>query len=175
MVQRGAARVGRRRAGDPDRACPRRREFHRLRPRLPPFPLHPDLAEVLAGSGFPFDGRLPDFSLAPGLHPHRLMIAPDTLEWPLRVAGAGLILLALLHIPISRELKWTEEGRRLSPMNESVFHVHTFFVCLVLVIMGLPSLLTPEALLERSLLGKWTAVSWSVFWFIRLYCQWFVY
>ncbi len=103
------------------------------------------------------------------------MISPDTLEWPLRVAGAGLILLALLHVPISRELKWKEDARKLSPMNESVFHVHTFFVCLVLVIMGLPSLLTPQALLEKSMLGKWTAVSWSVFWFIRLYCQWFVY
>lgn len=103
------------------------------------------------------------------------MISPDTLEWPLRVAGAGLILLALLHVPISRELKWKEDAKKLSPMNESVFHVHTFFVCLVLVIMGLPSLLTPEALLEKSLLGKWTAISWSVFWFIRLYCQWFVY
>lgn len=109
------------------------------------------------------------------VHPHCIMIAPDTLVWPLRVAGAGLILLALLHIPISRELKWKEEGRLLSPMNESVFHVHAFFICLVLVIMGLPSLLSPQALLEKSQLGKWTAVCWSAFWFIRLYCQWFVY
>ncbi|MEI7928086.1 MAG: hypothetical protein WCH40_06005 [Verrucomicrobiales bacterium] len=103
------------------------------------------------------------------------MIPPETLEWLLRVAGAGLILLAVLHIPISRELKWKDEGKRLSPMNESVFHVHTFFVCLVLVMMALPSLLAPEALLERSEIGKWTTVSWSIFWLIRLYCQWFVY
>ena len=62
----------------------------------------------------------------------------DALTILLRVAGAGLILLAGLHLPIGRHLKWREEAARLSPVNASIFHVHTFFICFVLVMMGLP-------------------------------------
>ena len=103
------------------------------------------------------------------------MTIPELLEWLLRVAGGGLIVLAALHIPISRRLQWREECTRLSPANEAVFHVHTLFICVVLVLMGLPSLFAPEVLLERTALAKWIAVSWASFWAIRLYCQWFVY
>lgn len=93
----------------------------------------------------------------------------------LRVAGAGLILLAVLHLPIGRHLKWREDAARLTQVNAAVFHVHTFFICLVLVIMGLPCLLDPTVFLERSRAGAWMAWSYSAFWAIRLYFQWFVY
>ena len=39
----------------------------------------------------------------------------ETLTILLRVAGTGLILLAGLHVPIGRHLKWREEGARLGP------------------------------------------------------------
>jgi hypothetical protein len=93
----------------------------------------------------------------------------------LRLAGAGLILLAGLHWPIGRHLKWREEGARLSLVNASIFRVHTFFICLVLVIMGLPCLLDPAIFLEHSRAGAWLAWSFSVFWMIRLLFQWFIY
>ena len=56
----------------------------------------------------------------------------ETLTILLRIAGAGLILLAALHVPIGRHLKWREDGARLSPVNASSFRVHTFFFCFVL-------------------------------------------
>lgn len=93
----------------------------------------------------------------------------------LRIAGAGLLLLALVHIPIARRLRWREDARRLSPVNESVFHVHTFFICLVLVMMGLPCLLDPLVLLERTRASAWLAWSFAGFWAVRLYAQWFIY
>jgi hypothetical protein len=99
----------------------------------------------------------------------------ETLAILLRVAGVGLLLLAGLHVPIGRRLKWREEGTRLSPVNEAIFHVHTFFICLVLVMMGLPCLLDPFVFLERSRAGVWLAWLFSAFWMIRLYFQWFVY
>ena len=98
-----------------------------------------------------------------------------TLAIALRIAGAGLILLALLHIPIGRQLKWREDAAQLTPMNASIFHVHNFFICLVLVIMGLPCLLDPMMFLEISRAAKWVTWSFASFWAIRLYCQWFVY
>ena len=99
----------------------------------------------------------------------------EVLTLLLRIAGAGLLLLAILHLPIGKHLKWSEDAKKLSPMNASVFHVHTFFICLVLVMMGLPSLLEPQIFLEKSRAGSWLAWSISGFWAIRLYFQWFVY
>ena len=93
----------------------------------------------------------------------------------LRLAGAGLIALALLHLPMATKLGWRVEAARLSPMNASVFHVHTFFVCLVLVMMGLPCLIQPEVFLVPSKAGAWISWSIAVFWALRLYCQFFVY
>ena len=93
----------------------------------------------------------------------------------LRVAGTGLILLAALHIPISRHLKWREEGARMSPMSASVFRVHTFFICFVLVIMGLPAVVVPRIYLIPTEAGAWITWLYALFWAVRLYVQWFVY
>lgn len=99
----------------------------------------------------------------------------ETLTFLLRVAGVGLFLLAAAHVPIGRRLKWREEGARLSLLNASVFRVHTFFICFVLVMMGLPCLLEPSIFLENSRAGAWLAWSFSGFWATRLFFQWFVY
>lgn len=93
----------------------------------------------------------------------------------LRIAGGGLLLLAILHVPIGTHLKWIEEAKRMSPVNKSIFHVHTFFICVVLVLMGLPCVLEPEIFLETSRAGRWLTWSISAFWALRLYFQWFVY
>jgi hypothetical protein len=97
------------------------------------------------------------------------------LEILLRVAGAGLVLLAFLHIPIGRKLRWREDGRKLSPENEQVFHVHTFFVCLTVILMALPCLFAPSVFLVKCEAGMWISGSLALFWVVRLYCQFFVY
>ena len=99
----------------------------------------------------------------------------ETLTIALRLAGAGLILLALLHVPISRHLKWREDAARLTPINASIFSVHNFFICVVLVMMGLPCVLDPMMFLEKSHAAKWVTWSFAAFWAIRLYFQLFVY
>src|SRR5437867_1983492 len=98
-----------------------------------------------------------------------------TLSIALRIAGVGLILLALSHVPISRHLKWREDVAQLTPVNASIFHVHNFFICVVLAMMGLPCVLDPMMFLEKSRAAKWVTWSFASFWAIRLYFQWFVY
>lgn len=93
----------------------------------------------------------------------------------LRIAGAGLLALALVHVPIARRLRWREDGARLTPVNAAVFRVHALFICVMLVMMALPCLLEPLVLLERSRAGAWLAWSFTGFWTIRLCCQWCVY
>lgn len=99
----------------------------------------------------------------------------DTLRFLLRVAGAGLVLLAALHLPIGRHLKWIEDAKKLSPANRSVFHVHTIFICVMLVMMALPCLLEPDIFLTASPAGSWLTWSLAAFWGLRLHFQWFVY
>src|SRR5690349_6006974 len=99
----------------------------------------------------------------------------ETLTILLRIAGACLILLAGVHVPVGRYLKWREEAARLSMANASIFRVHTFFICFVLVMMGLPCLLDPSVFLEHSRAGAWLAWSFAAFWTTRLFFQWLVY
>jgi hypothetical protein len=93
----------------------------------------------------------------------------------LRIAGAGLIALTVLHIPIGRHLNWREDIARLTPVNASIFHVHNFFICLVLVLMGLPCVLDLHTFLEKSRTAAWVSWSLATFWAVGLYFQWFVY
>lgn len=99
----------------------------------------------------------------------------ELLILALRITGIGLILLAFAHIPIGRRLGWREDASKLSPVNAAIFHVHTFFICLVLVLMGVPCLLDPNIFLVATRAGAWISWSFAAFWAIRLYCQWFVY
>ncbi len=93
----------------------------------------------------------------------------------LRLAGCGLVLLALVHVQIARKLKWKEEALRMSPENGQIFLVHAFFLCLSLALMGLPCVFAPEIFLEKSRAGLWLSSSLAAFWTARLYCQFFVY
>ena len=93
----------------------------------------------------------------------------------LRIAGAGLLLLAVTHIPIGRRLKWREQALLLTPLNGSIFRVHIIFIQLILVMMALPCLLDPRVFLDPSRAGAWMSSLFAFFWAIRLYCQWFVY
>ncbi len=68
----------------------------------------------------------------------------EALAILLRVAGGIIMLIAALHVPIGRRLKWREEASRMSPVNSSVFRVHAFFICLALVMMALPCLVDPQ-------------------------------
>jgi hypothetical protein len=99
----------------------------------------------------------------------------EILSILLRIAGAGLIALSILHIPIVKQLKWHEEYLRMTATNASIMKVHAFFICVLLVMMGLPALLDPVVFLAPSRAGAWASWLIAGFWFLRLYCQWFVY
>src|SRR5262249_46100459 len=98
-----------------------------------------------------------------------------TLSISLRIAGAMLLLLAVMHGPISRRLNWCEESMLLSPVNAAVFRVHALVICLILVALGWPCLAEPGVFLERTRAGAWLAWTFAGFWTARLYVQWFVF
>src|SRR5687767_6423003 len=71
-----------------------------------------------------------------------------SFEFHLRVAGALQIGLAMLHLFFPTGFRWKEELSRLSLLNRQMFLVHTFFVCVILVMMGTLSLLAPKTLVH---------------------------
>ena len=75
-------------------------------------------------------------------------------ELHLRIAGAMQIALALLHLDFGRRFHWREELARVSLLNRQMFYVHTFFLCVVLALIGSLSLFAPAALLEPSRLAR---------------------
>lgn len=93
----------------------------------------------------------------------------------LRLAGAGLIGLALLHVPIARRLRWREDVAKLSKVNAAVFHAHAFFICVVLVGMGLPALIEPALFTTPSRPALWGCGFLTIFWALRLAAQWVHY
>lgn len=97
------------------------------------------------------------------------------IELHLRIVGFATIALALLHVPFGVHLKWREDAAKLTAVNRQVFHVHTFFLCLTLVMMGVLAGFFAPLLLERTPLARLVLLGHLVFWGTRLVFQWAVY
>ena len=98
-----------------------------------------------------------------------------SLMFHFRLAGILQILLAFIHFFFPDRLNWREELDRLSPINRQIFWVHTFFLCLVLVLIGALSAFATSTLAAPSRLGTLVLGGIFLFWFLRLLFQWFVY
>ena len=96
------------------------------------------------------------------------------MELQLRIAGALLIVLALMHIFFPRYFRWTNELMPVSLITRQMFYVHTFFIALVVLLMGLLCL-TSAAEMTTSVLGGRVALGLSIFWGLRLVVQFFGY
>ena len=93
----------------------------------------------------------------------------------LRICGAMLLALSALHLIFPRRFQWKEDLSQLSLLNRQIFYVHTFFLCVILVMMGALSLFATSELLQKSGLAAWVAAGLTVFWQLRLLTQHFVY
>ena len=102
------------------------------------------------------------------------MLSSINLKTHLVIIGMLLILLGLIHIIFPSYFKWKSELKHLSLMNREMMQVHTFFIALTVILMGLLCLCAPTDLIDTSL-GKKISLGLGVFWGIRLFCQIFVY
>ena len=82
--------------------------------------------------------------------------------------------LALVHIIFPKYFNWKEELKSLSLINKQMMTVHTFFVALVVFLMGLLCLTSSTELVETRL-GKTISLGLAIFWSLRLIIQFFGY
>ncbi len=92
----------------------------------------------------------------------------------LKIIGVLLIVLSLVHVIFPKRFGWKNELKSLQLLNRQLMYVHTFFVALVVFLMGILCLTSANELVETNL-GRKVAFGLWVFWTLRLIFQFFVY
>lgn len=96
------------------------------------------------------------------------------MELQLKIIGVILVLLGLVHGIFPKYFDWRSDLRALRVINRQIMWVHTFFIALTLILMGLLCVTSAEDLV-RTTLGRRVSVGLAVFWFVRLLIQFFGY
>jgi hypothetical protein len=96
------------------------------------------------------------------------------MELHLKFIGILLSMLALMHVVFPRYFDWKTQLSGLSLINRQMMYVHTFFIALVVLLMGVLCFTSANALVN-SALGKKICFGLFVFWFARLVIQFFGY
>ncbi|MES1182086.1 MAG: hypothetical protein ABUL44_04755 [Flavobacterium sp.] len=92
----------------------------------------------------------------------------------LKIIGVLLIALALVHVIFPKFFNWKKELSSLSLINRQMMTVHTFFISLMVFLMGLLCLTSSDDLISTNL-GKKISLGLAIFWIIRLFIQFFGY
>ena len=93
----------------------------------------------------------------------------------LKIAGSCMLALSALHFVFPKRFNWKEDLAKLQDINRQIFLVHCFFICLVLVLLGVLCTFYGEAFLQGGELRKLIAGGCAIFWGARLFVQHFVY
>ena len=91
-----------------------------------------------------------------------------------KIIGVLLMTLALLHAFFPKYFNWKAELKSLSLINRQMMMIHTFFIGVVVFLMGLLCLTFTSELLETKL-GKTISIGLCDFWLLRLFIQFFGY
>ncbi len=92
----------------------------------------------------------------------------------LHIVGSLFTALALLHVGFPRYFKWREELAPLSLLHRQMMQVHTAFIALTVLLMGLLCLTSAIDLVSTPL-GRRICLLLGIFWTLRLFVQLFVY
>jgi hypothetical protein len=92
----------------------------------------------------------------------------------LKIIGVLLIALGLAHAGFPRYFAWKKELAGLSLINRQMMYVHTFFIALIVLLMGVLCL-TSSVEITGTPLGRKLSLGLAVFWAARLFAQLFGY
>ncbi len=79
-----------------------------------------------------------------------------------------------MHLAFPKYFNWKQDLSSLSLINRQMMYVHTFFIALVVLLMGILSL-TLSKDITTTILGKRISLGIGLFWGARLYFQFFGY
>lgn len=96
------------------------------------------------------------------------------MELQLKIIGVVLVVLSIVHIIFPKHFDWKNDLSSISLINRQMMYVHTFFIAIVVLLMGLLCLTSSTELIETAL-GKRICFGFGAFWTIRLIIQFFGY
>ena len=96
------------------------------------------------------------------------------MELHLKIIGALLIVLALIHIIFPRYFNWKAEFAGITLINRQMMYVHTFFIALTILLIGLLCLTSSYEMVHTTL-GSRLSLGLFIFWIMRLFIQFFYY
>ncbi len=96
------------------------------------------------------------------------------MEIHFKLIGIILMILALVHAIFPKYFDWKNELKSLNLINRQLMWVHTFFIALVVFLMGLLCLTSANELINTNL-GKKISLGLGIFWLVRLFIQFFGY
>lgn len=96
------------------------------------------------------------------------------MEVHFKIIGVLLIALALVHSIFPTYFNWNKELKSLSLINRQLMTIHTFFIALTVLLMGILCLTSSTEMIETSL-GKKISLGLGIFWTVRLFIQFFGY
>jgi hypothetical protein len=96
------------------------------------------------------------------------------MEIHFKIIGTTLICLSLVHAIFPRHFNWKEELKPLSLINRQMMTIHTFFIALVVFLMGILCIYETQDLINTPL-GKTISMGLGIFWLSRLIVQFFGY
>lgn len=99
---------------------------------------------------------------------------PLQMDLHLKIIGGLLIILASLHFFFPKYFDWKKECASLSQINRQMFYVHSFFIALMVFLIGILCI-TSSSELVNTVLGKRVCLGIGVFWLARLLIQFFGY
>jgi hypothetical protein len=101
----------------------------------------------------------------------------DLILPPLLIAAAiGQLLIAGLNLRLDRLLAWDTELATVSLLLREVFHVHKWFISMILVLFGTLTIRFATEIGTGSLeIARWLAAGIGLFWAIRTVIQWAYY
>lgn len=96
------------------------------------------------------------------------------MELHLKIIGFILMALAVMHAIFPQYFRWKQELQALSLINRQMMYIHTFFIALVVFLMGLLCV-SSAAEMVATTLGKRVSLGLGLFWLCRLWIQFFGY
>ncbi|MBI3234965.1 MAG: hypothetical protein HYZ42_13180 [Bacteroidetes bacterium] len=96
------------------------------------------------------------------------------MEIHIRIIGVLFIVLAFVHAIFPKYFNWKKELSSLSLINQQLMTIHTFFIALTVLLMGVLCLTSSHDLIYTPL-GQKISLGLALFWTIRLIFQFFGY